>query len=67
MAIPPYYNFVFEIKNAGKSTLEDAEASVNEISKLNRGEEKIINHLSFNLIWKDRGGITIGKIPPEYL
>lgn len=45
--------------------MEDAEASVNEISKLKGGEEKIINHLSFHLIWKGKGGITTGKIPPN--
>ncbi len=33
----PYYNFVFEIKNTGKSTLEDAEALITDIWELNEG------------------------------
>ena len=57
------YNFVFEIKNTGKSTLEDAEALVTEISKLNGEKEEKIGNLSFNLAWRDKGGTTIGKIP----
>ncbi len=59
---PPKYDFLFGIKNIGKSTLEDCEALVAEIWKLNGGGEELIN-LPFNLGVKNIGGITIRKIP----
>ena len=59
----PHYNFVFKIENTGKSTLEDAEALVSDIWKLNEVEEKKLNPTPFNLRWNINGSITIPKIP----
>ena len=59
----PHYNFAFKIENIGKSTLEDAEALVSDIWKLNGGEEKKLNPMPFNLRWNINGSITIPKIP----
>ena len=62
---PLQYDFLFEIKNIGESTLEDCEALVTEIWELNGGGEKLLNPWPFNLIWKGKGGTTILKIPPN--
>ena len=58
-----HYNFTFKIENTGKSTLEDAEALIIDISKIegNSKEEKK-NPDEFNLTWKGHGGTTIPKI-----
>ena len=56
------YKFFFEIKNTGKSTLEDAEALITDIWELNEGEKQL-NPMPFNLTWSQKGGTTIPKIP----
>lgn len=58
----PHYKFVFEIKNTGKSTLEDAETLVTDIWELNKNANKL-NPMPFNLTWQQKGDITIPKIP----
>ena len=59
-----HYNFLFKIKNVGKSSMEDVEVLVQEIWELNEKRGKEINFIPLKLKWKNYdNNLTMSKIP----